>query len=134
MFQFDPAQYSDDKRCAVQHLNGPMLVLAVAGSGKTYAITHRIAYLTEVCGIEPSTIVAVSFTNKAARELRSRVAKLIGKDKADRCQLSTFHAMGLEILRKHIDKLGWIKPFAIFGDDDQRRILKNICKCKQSVL
>ena len=128
MFQFDPAQYSDDKRCAVQHLNGPMLVLAVAGSGKTYAITHRIAYLTEVCGIEPSTIVAVSFTNKAARELRSRVAKLIGKDKADRCQLSTFHAMGLEILRKHIDKLGWIKPFAIFGDDDQRRILKNICK------
>lgn len=128
MFKFDPTQYSEDKLCAVKHKDGPMLVLAVAGSGKTYAITHRIAYLTEICGISPEHIVAVSFTNKAARELRQRVAKLIGKEKAARCQLSTFHAMGLEILRKHIDKLGWIKPFAIFGDDDQRRILKNICK------
>ena len=127
-FCFDPKNYSEDKLQAVMHEKGPMLVLAVAGSGKTYAITHRIAHLTEVCGVEPPRIVAVSFTNKAARELRERVAKLIGKEKAKLCQLSTFHAMGLEILRKHLDKLGWKSPFAIFGDDDQRRILKEVCK------
>jgi len=128
MFRFDPKNYSEDKLQAVMHDKGPMLVLAVAGSGKTYAITHRIAYLTEICGVDPAQIVAVSFTNKAARELRERVGKLIGKDRAKLCQLSTFHAMGLEILRKHLDKLGWKMPFAIFGDDDQRRILKEVCK------
>ena len=128
MFHFDPKNYSEDKLEAVLHNEGPMLVLAVAGSGKTYAITHRIAYLIVNRGIDPSSIVAVSFTNKAARELKKRVARLVGKEDAAKCQLSTFHALGAAILRKHITKLGWKIPFAIFDDTDQKKILKDVCK------
>ncbi len=128
MFRFDPNKYSTDKLDVVTHTDGPMLVLAVAGSGKTYAITHRIAYLIDCCGISPRNIVAVSFTRKAAKELSKRVALLVGKEKAHQCQLSTFHALGHEILRDHIELLGWKKPFAIFDNDDQKKIIKDICK------
>ncbi len=128
MYQFDEKQFNPQQLEAVLHDEGPMLVLAGAGSGKTRIIAHRVAYLIDYRGVEPSSIVAVSFTNKAARELRERVASLIGKDKARRCHLSTFHALGADILRAHISKLGWKLPFAILDNDDQISIIKDVLK------
>ena len=128
MYQYDPNLFNPQQREAVLHNEGPMLVLAGAGSGKTRIIAHRIAYLTSVRHIEPESIVAVSFTNKAARELRQRVADLIGNDSAKRCHLSTFHALGADILRANIDKLGWKLPFAIIDNDDQIAIIKDVLK------
>ncbi len=128
MYQFNSKEFNPQQLEAVLHDEGPMLVLAGAGSGKTRIIAHRVAYLIDYRGIDPSSIVAVSFTNKAARELRERIAGLIGKDKARRCHLSTFHALGADILRTHIGRLGWKMPFAIIDNDDQKAILKNVLK------
>lgn len=128
MYQFDPNLFNPQQRQAVLHSDGPMLVLAGAGSGKTRIIAHRIAYLTAIRHIAPESIVAVSFTNKAARELRQRVADLIGIDTAKRCHLSTFHALGADILRANISKLGWKLPFAIIDNDDQISIIKDVLK------
>lgn len=128
MYQFDKNLFNPQQLEAVLHNEGPILVLAGAGSGKTRIIAHRVAYLIDYRNIDPSSIVAVSFTNKAARELRERVASLIGKDKARRCHLSTFHALGSDILRTHIGKLGWKMPFAILDNDDQIAIIKSVLK------
>lgn len=128
MYQYQPSLFNPQQREAVLHHEGPMLVLAGAGSGKTRIIAHRVAYLIDCRHVEPSSIVAVSFTNKAARELRQRVADLIGMQKANHCHLSTFHALGANILRAHIEKLGWKLPFAIIDNEDQLSIIKNILK------
>ncbi len=128
MYQFDPKLFNPQQLEAVLHDEGPMLVLAGAGSGKTRIIAHRVAYLIDYRNVDPGSIVAVSFTNKAARELRERVATLIGNDKARRCHLSTFHALGADILRTHIGKLGWKMPFAIIDNDDQKAIIKSVLK------
>ena len=128
MYQYQPSLFNPQQREAVLHDEGPMLVLAGAGSGKTRIIAHRVAYLIDGRNIEPSAIVAVSFTNKAARELRQRVADLIGNQKAAQCHLSTFHALGANILRAYIGKLGWKMPFAIIDNDDQIAIIKNVLK------
>ena len=128
MYQFNPKVFNPQQLKAVLHGDGPMLVLAGAGSGKTRIIAHRVAYLVTNRHIAPESIVAVSFTNKAARELKQRVADLIGTSKAAHCHLSTFHSLGSEILRAHISKLGWKMPFAIIDNDDQIAIIKNVLK------
>lgn len=128
MYQFRPELFNPPQRQAVLHDEGPMLVLAGAGSGKTRIIAHRVAYLVDIRNVAPDHIVAVSFTNKAARELKGRVAELIGQEKARQCHLSTFHALGADILRAHITKLGWKLPYAIIDTDEQLGIVRSVLK------
>ena len=100
------------QRQAVLHINGPMLVLAGAGSGKTKVLTNRICNLIDN-GVSPGEILAITFTNKAAKEMKDRVWGLIGND-AYNIQISTFHSLGLKILKENYDKLGYDKNFIIF--------------------
>jgi DNA helicase-2/ATP-dependent DNA helicase PcrA len=113
------------QREAVTHLRGPALVLAGAGSGKTRVITFRVAWLIEQ-GVSPANILGVTFTNKAANEMRERLAHLIAPDIAGRVQLSTFHSLGNSILREDIERLGYRTPFTIVDDGDQHRIINAI--------
>jgi superfamily I DNA/RNA helicase len=115
------------QREAVCHGHGPALVLAGAGSGKTRIITFRIAWLIEQ-GVPPDRILGVTFTNKAAREMQERLRGLIGHHRARRVRLSTFHALGAELLRDDIDRLGWRKPFSIADDADQYRVLREVLR------
>ena len=111
---------------AIEQTEGPLLILAGAGSGKTRVVTHRIAYLIEEKGVAPWNILAITFTNKAAREMKERTAALspYGHD----VWISTFHAMCVSILRRHIDLLGYDKNFAILDDADQISALKHVLK------
>jgi DNA helicase-2/ATP-dependent DNA helicase PcrA len=115
------------QREATQHMEGPLLILAGAGSGKTRVITHRIGYLIEQ-GVDPSQILAVSFTNKAATEMAERVAHIIGQKVADTVHMSTFHSLGADILRKEMHHLGYRRPLNILDDSDQTAIVKDILK------
>ncbi|MCX8092687.1 MAG: UvrD-helicase domain-containing protein [Candidatus Goldbacteria bacterium] len=108
---------------AVKHKDGPLLILAGAGSGKTRVITYRIAYLISVYGISPENILAVTFTNKAAEEMKGRIEKVVGK-KAEKIWMSTFHSFGCRILRNHCDKIGYSKNFSIYDEDDRERLVK----------
>ena len=112
---------------AVRHTEGPVLILAGAGSGKTRVITHRVAYLLDECGVNPWNILAITFTNNAAGEMRERVDKLIGFG-AESVWISTFHSMCVRILRRHIDLMGYEPSFTIYDTDDQRSLMKEICK------
>lgn len=112
---------------AVRHTEGPLLVLAGAGSGKTRVLTHRIAYLIENCGVEPWNILAITFTNKAAGEMRERVDRLVGL-RAREVWVSTFHSMCVRILRRHIDLLGYSQNFSIYDTDDQKTVMRQIFK------
>ena len=111
---------------AVIYKNGPMLVLAGAGSGKTKVLTQRIAYLIED-GISPANILAITFTNKAAKEMKERVYKLIGPD-ANYIQISTFHSLGLKIIKENYEFLGYDKNFVILDSDDTLTVVKKIMK------
>jgi len=111
---------------AVEHIDGPMLVLAGAGSGKTKVLTSRIASLIEN-GVSPYNILAITFTNKAAKEMKDRVTNLIGKD-AFNIQISTFHSLGLKILKENYSLLGYEKNFTIIDSDDVLTIIKKIMK------
>ena len=115
---------------AVLHTDGPLLILAGAGSGKTRVLTHRIAYLIEECGINPWNILAITFTNKAAGEMRERVDKLVGFG-AESIWVSTFHSTCVRILRRYIDRLGYDTNFTIYDSDDQKTLMKDICKYLQ---
>jgi DNA helicase II / ATP-dependent DNA helicase PcrA len=115
------------QRLATEHTDGPLLILAGAGSGKTRVITHRIGYLIEQ-GIKPEQILAVSFTNKAATEMAERVAHIIGQKVADQVHMSTFHSLGADILRKEMHHLGYRRPLNILDDSDQTSIIKDILK------
>ena len=115
------------QREAVTHIDGPVLVLAGAGSGKTRVITVRIAYLIER-GVRPENILGVTFTNKAAGEMRERVAGTIGPELARRVNLSTFHALGARILREDIEHLGYGKRFTILDEGDRVRVVKQVLK------
>ena len=112
---------------AVRHTEGPVLILAGAGSGKTRVITHRIAYLMDECGVNPWNILAITFTNKAAGEMRERVDRMIGFG-AESVWISTFHSMCVRILRRHIELLGYEPSFTIYDTDDQRSLMKEVCK------
>ncbi|MFB6263427.1 MAG: ATP-dependent helicase [Bradymonadaceae bacterium] len=118
-------ELNDRQREAVERVEGPMLILAGAGSGKTRVITNRVAYLLQ-SGIQPDNVLALSFTNKAAEEMRERVAELTGKDLADRVHLSTFHSLGAEILRRDIDVLGYDRPFTILDQGDQQAVVERV--------
>lgn len=123
MQPIDLDQLNEQQLEAVTHTEGPLLVLAGAGSGKTRVITYRVAYLLQR-GVEPEKILAVSFTNKAADEMRERVAELTNAKLAPRCHLSTFHSLGADILSRDIDVLGYDRPFSILDQSDQIAIVK----------
>jgi len=112
-----------EQRRAVETTEGPLLILAGAGSGKTRVLTHRIAYLVGVCGIPAESILAVTFTNKAAGEMRERVEKLLGPG-AGEAWVSTFHSTCVRILRRDIGHLGYSRGFVIYDDTDSRALVK----------
>lgn len=114
------------QREAVHYISGPLLVLAGAGSGKTSVITRKIAYLIQDCGIKAHHIVAVTFTNKAAREMKERVGSLLRKGEGRGLTVSTFHNLGLNIIRKEYQTLGYRAGFSIFDDSDVKSLLKEI--------
>ena len=115
-----------EQKEAVLHTEGPLLILAGAGSGKTRVLTHRVAYLIEQ-GVAPWNILAITFTNKAAGEMRERVDKLVGLG-SDSIWVSTFHSTCVRILRRYIDRLGYDTSFSIYDTDDQKSVMKEVCK------
>ena len=115
------------QREAVAQTEGPVLILAGAGSGKTRVLTHRIAYLMEEKGVNPWNILAITFTNKAAQEMRERVDKLVGFG-SESIWVSTFHSACVRILRRHIDNLGYDTNFTIYDTDDQKSLMKDVCR------
>ena len=115
---------------AVKHFKGPLLILAGAGSGKTRVLTHRIAYLIEEYGVNPWNILAITFTNKAAGEMRERVDNIVTSG-AEYIWVSTFHSACVRILRRHIEALGYSRSFTIYDADDQRTLMRDILKYLQ---
>ena len=112
---------------AVLHTDGPLLILAGAGSGKTRVLTHRIAYLISEKDINPWNILAITFTNKAAQEMRERVDRITGTDGGS-VWVSTFHSTCVRILRRYIDRLGYDTNFTIYDTDDQKTLMKEVCR------
>ncbi len=121
---------NEQQREAVYHTEGPLLILAGAGSGKTRVLTHRIAYLIEERGVNPWNILAITFTNKAAGEMRERVDDIVGFG-SESIWVSTFHSTCVRILRRHIDRLGYDTNFTIYDTDDQKTLMRDICKYLQ---
>lgn len=119
-----------EQREAVYHTEGPLLILAGAGSGKTRVLTHRIAYLIDEKGVNPWNILAITFTNKAAGEMRERVDQIVGFG-SESIWVSTFHSTCVRILRRHIDLLGYDTSFTIYDADDQKTLMKDVCKYLQ---
>lgn len=118
-----------EQRKAVKATEGPLLLMAGAGSGKTRVLTHRIAYLMVEKGVNPYNILAITFTNKAAREMRERIYKMMG-GAADEIWISTFHSMCVRILRRDIDRIGYNRNFTILDSTDQQSVIKAILKDK----
>ncbi|ESU31716.1 ATP-dependent DNA helicase PcrA [Bacillus sp. 17376] len=118
-----------EQQKAVKTVDGPLLLMAGAGSGKTRVLTHRIAYLMVEKGVNPYNILAITFTNKAAREMRERIQKMMG-GAADDIWISTFHSMCVRILRRDIDRLGYNRNFTILDSTDQQSVIKSILKDK----
>lgn len=112
---------------AVKHNKGPLLILAGAGSGKTRVLTHRIAYLMEHEDVNPWNILAITFTNKAAKEMRERIDKIVGYG-SENIWVSTFHSTCVKILRRWIDLIGYDRSFTIYDSDDQKTLMRDICK------
>ena len=112
---------------AVMATDGPLLILAGAGSGKTRVLTHRTAYLIEECGVNPYNIMAITFTNKAAGEMRERIDQMVGYG-SESIWVCTFHSTCVRILRRYIDRLGFGTNFTIYDSDDQKTLMKDICK------
>jgi DNA helicase-2/ATP-dependent DNA helicase PcrA len=120
-------QLNDGQRAAVEYCDGPQLVIAGAGSGKTRVLTYKIAYLLEQ-GYQPWNILALTFTNKAAREMKERIGRLVGQERAQRLQMGTFHSVFARILRAEADKIGFNSNFTIYDQADSRSLVKNIIK------
>ncbi|MCI8834742.1 MAG: DNA helicase PcrA [Ruminococcus sp.] len=112
---------------AVYHTEGPLLILAGAGSGKTRVLTHRVAYLIDEKNVNPWNILAITFTNKAAGEMRERVNSLVAYG-AESIWVSTFHSMCVRILRRYIDRIGFNTNFTIYDSDDQKTLMKEVCR------
>ena len=123
----DLTALNPEQRRAAETLDGPVLILAGAGSGKTRALTYRVANLIDH-GVPAWSILALTFTNKAAREMKDRVRQLIGEEQAEEAWISTFHSTCARILRRDIEKIGYTRSFVIYDDDDQQRVLKEIYK------
>mgnify|MGYP000345539053 FL=1 len=118
---------NEPQRQAVMATDGPLLILAGAGSGKTRVLTHRTAYLIEECGVNPYNIMAITFTNKAAGEMRERIDQMVGHG-SESIWVCTFHSTCVRILRRYIDRLGFGTNFTIYDSDDQKTLMKDICK------
>ena len=118
---------NEQQKEGVFTVDGPVLLLAGAGSGKTRVLTHRIAYLIEEIGVNPWNIMAITFTNKAAGEMKERVEDLVGFG-SDSIWVTTFHSTCVRILRRFIDRLGYDTNFTIYDTDDQKSLMKAICK------
>ncbi|MGH9580328.1 MAG: UvrD-helicase domain-containing protein, partial [Terriglobales bacterium] len=118
------------QREAVEAVEGPLLILAGAGSGKTRVITYRVAHLVEDVGVHPDAILAVTFTNKAAAEMAARVERLAGAGSLARPLISTFHSFCVRVLRRDIEALGpgYRKDFAIYDESDQQAVVKAAMK------
>lgn len=118
---------NEQQKEAVFHTEGPLLILAGAGSGKTRVLTHRIAYLIEERGVNPWNILAITFTNKAAGEMRERGDRLVGFG-AESIWVSTFHSTCVRILRRYIDRIGFDTNFTIYDSDDQKSLMRDVCR------
>lgn len=116
-----------EQKRAVLHDKGPLLILAGAGSGKTRVLTHRIAYLIEEHGVNPWNILAITFTNKAAKEMRERVDRLVSHG-AEEIWVSTFHSTCVRILRRYADTIGYSRSFSIYDSDDSKTLIREVCK------
>ena len=125
--RLNPAQ-----RAAVEYLEGPMLVLAGAGSGKTRVITRKIAHMVGERGIAPSHIAAVTFTNKAAREMKARVGELLSQERAEGLTVSTFHTLGMRILREEHARIGYRRGFTLFDAEDSLSLLRELLKVERA--
>ncbi|MCQ2524440.1 MAG: UvrD-helicase domain-containing protein, partial [Lachnospiraceae bacterium] len=113
---------NEQQKDAVFTVNGPLLILAGAGSGKTSVLTHRIAYLIDEAGVNPYNILAITFTNKAAGEMRERVDRIVGYG-SEQIFVSTFHSMCVRILRRYAESIGYDRNFAIYDTDDQKTLM-----------
>ena len=118
---------NEEQKDGVFTTEGPVLILAGAGSGKTRVLTHRVAYLIEECGVNPYNIMAITFTNKAAGEMRERIDDMVGYG-SESIWVATFHSTCVRILRRYIDRLGYDTNFTIYDADDQKTLMKDICK------
>ena len=118
---------NEEQKSGVFTTEGPVLILAGAGSGKTRVLTHRVAYLIEECGVNPYNIMAITFTNKAAGEMRERIDDMVGYG-SESIWVATFHSTCVRILRRYIDRLGYDTNFTIYDADDQKTLMKDICK------
>ncbi|ASS88995.1 hypothetical protein AP3564_00815 [Aeribacillus pallidus] len=118
---------NEQQQKATKHTEGPLLIMAGAGSGKTRVLTHRIAYLMAEKGVAPWNILAITFTNKAAREMKDRIEQLLGPG-AEEIWISTFHSMCVRILRRDIDRIGVNRNFTILDTSDQLSVIKGILK------
>ena len=118
---------NDKQKEAVLSTSGPCLVIAGAGSGKTKVLTHKIAYLMQEKNVKPWNILAITFTNKAANEMKERVEKLVGEVAKD-MWIGTFHSICVRILRRYIDRIGFTSSFVIFDSSDQRTLVKQCLK------
>ncbi|MBR5338406.1 MAG: DNA helicase PcrA [Lachnospiraceae bacterium] len=123
----DLSVLNDMQKRAVLHTEGPLLIIAGAGSGKTRVLTHRVAYLIEECGVKPWNIMAITFTNKAAQEMKERIDHLVS-DGADSVWVATFHSSCVRILRRFGDRIGYSSNFTIYDTEDSKQVIKDICR------
>ena len=119
---------NEEQKSAVLNVDGPSLVVAGAGSGKTRVLTSRLAYILEKKLAWPNQILCVTFTNKAAKEMRERVLKISGGKLNSLAWLGTFHSISVKFLRRHAEAIGLKSNFTILDTDDQKKLIKNICK------
>ena len=119
---------NEPQKQGVYTVDGPVLLLAGAGSGKTRVLTHRIAYLIDEMGVNPWNILAITFTNKAAGELKERLRRMLGGEEGDEVFASTFHSACVRMLRRDADRLGFPKSFTIYDTSDQERAMKEVYK------
>ena len=123
----DLSKLNEMQQKAVRTVDGPVLILAGAGSGKTSVLTNRIAYLIEECGVDPYNILALTFTNKAAQEMKERVERLVDADLRFMA-ISTFHSVCAKFLRYDAELLGYTNSFTIYDSDDSLSLIKRLCK------
>ncbi|MCR4924117.1 MAG: UvrD-helicase domain-containing protein [Lachnospiraceae bacterium] len=118
---------NEEQKRAVKQIQGPLLILAGAGSGKTRVLTNRTAYMIRECGVSPFNILAITFTNKAASEMRRRIDEIVGYG-SESIWVSTFHSMCVRILRRYGDRIGYDNSFTIYDTDDSKVLMKDVCK------